>query len=192
MIKQGLLIAALFAGVAASAVAQDEQPTMDSSVSWQNSSDTTPDDAGDSDPGWAEGDFRFRTSVYTKHFNPNPDHQNHQKLINPEYVRQDGWLVGVAFFRNSFDQPSEYLYFGKEWTLWQPHPDWRLRGTLTGGLLHGYHGKYKDKIPLNDLGVAPAILPSLGLEYKSVFAEAFLFGTAGVMATVGFSYSFEE
>lgn len=141
--------------------------------------------------GWDNGTLRFRTSVYTAHYNPKPEHNNHQKLINVEYIRPDDWLVGLAVFHNSFGQPSQYLYVGKDWTLWQPHPDWRLRGTLTAGLLHGYKGEYKNKIPLNNLGVAPAILPTLGLQYKNVFVEAHLFATAGVMTTVGFTYSLD-
>ena len=47
---------------------------------------------------------------------------------------------------------------------------------LTGGLLHGYKEPYDDKIPLNDLGVAPAILPTLGFQYKFFVAEANLAG----------------
>lgn len=147
-----------------------------------------PEDWGE---GWANGTLRLRTSVYTKHYSPKPDHNNHQKLINAEYIRDDQWLVGFAFFHNSFGQPSQYVYLGRDWTLVQFSDDFRLRGTLTAGLLHGYKDEYKHKIPFNQLGVAPAILPLLGLEYKSVFVEAQFFALAGVMATVGFSYHFD-
>lgn len=142
--------------------------------------------------GWEKGTLRFRTSVYTVHYNPKPEHNNHQKLINVEYIRSDDWLVGLAVFRNSFGQPTQYVYLGKDWTLWQPTPDWRLRGTLTAGLLHGYKDEYKNKIPFNNLGIAPAILPMLGLQYKNIFLEAHFFATAGVMSTVGFTYDLDK
>lgn len=154
--------------------------------------DSTPNWAERITTGWDNGALRFRTSVYTVHYNPKPEHNNHQKLINVEYIRPDDWLVGLAVFHNSFGQPTQYVYLGKDWTLWQPHPDWRLRGTLTAGLIHGYKDEYKDKIPFNNLGIAPAILPTLGLQYKNVFIEAHLFATAGVMTTVGFTYSLDD
>lgn len=141
---------------------------------------------------WSNGTLRFRTSVYTMHFSHNPKHNNHQKLINLEYIRKDQWLIGAAYFRNSFDQPSEFLYAGRDFTLWQPNPDWRLRGTLQFGILHGYKGEYKHKVPFNSSGYAPAIVPLLGIEYKNIFLETTLFGTAGLMATVGFTYHLDN
>ena len=56
---------------------------------------------------------------------------------------------------------------------------------LTGGLLEGYKGEYRDKIPLNRFGVAPAIIPSLGARYDRVSAEVVLLGAAAAMVTVG-------
>lgn len=141
---------------------------------------------------WNAGTLRFRTSLYTKHFNPKPEHNNHQKLINLEYVRRDNWLVGGAYFRNSFHQPTEYLYAGHDWTLYQFTNSSRLRATLTAGLIHGYKGEYRDKIPFNKYGVAPAILPIVGIETGPVFFEAELFGTAGVMLSAGFKYTLDK
>jgi hypothetical protein len=54
-----------------------------------------------------------------------------------------------------------------------------------GGLLHGYKEPYEDKIPLNQLGVAPAIVPALGFRYKWFIAEANLGGLAVVTVTAG-------
>lgn len=150
------------------------------------------EDGINSTAGWNGGTLRFRTSIYTMHFSHNPEHNNHQKLINLEYVRNDQWLIGAAYFRNSFNQPSEFIYGGRDFTFWQPNADWRLRGSLSLGILHGYKGKYKHKIPLNSSGFAPAIIPTLGLDYKSVFLETTLFGTAGIMSTVGFSYKLDN
>ena len=47
-------------------------------------------------PAWAadDGDFWYlQTSVYTRHFNPDPEHNNHQDLLGLEYNRADGVLA---------------------------------------------------------------------------------------------------
>jgi hypothetical protein len=129
------------------------------------------------------GRWLLQTSLYTHHFSSNPQHNNEQKLINLEYQRPDQWVIGAAAFASSFDQPSQYVYFGK---LWRPLESQQLMHVkLTGGLLHGYKDEYRDKIPLNGSGVAPAIVPSIGLSGKHVSGEVILFGAAGVMATIG-------
>lgn len=134
------------------------------------------------------GEWRLRTSVHTVHYKPNPAHNNHQRLVGIEYRRPDDWLMGAAYFRNSFDQPTLYLYLGHEWQLWQ-HGHFRLRGTLTGGLIYGYRGEYKHKIPFNKYGVAPAVLPALALDYRQLFMELQFLAASGMLATVGFRFA---
>jgi hypothetical protein len=68
--------------------------------------------------------------------------------------------------------------FGKDWAYF----------ILSGGILHGYKEPYEDKIPLNELGVAPAIVPTFGLKYKRVFGEIQILGTAAATVTVGFNF----
>jgi hypothetical protein len=131
----------------------------------------------------ASGRWLLQTSLYTSHFSPDPQHVNQQNLINLEYWRSDRWLGGVAFFRNSFGQPSQYVYVGKTWRPFGSLPDVHLK--LTGGLLHGYKDQFRDKIPFNSAGVAPAILPSIGYSTKRFNTELVLFGTAGLMWTGG-------
>jgi hypothetical protein len=55
-------------------------------------------------------------------------------------------------------------------------------------LLHGYKEPYEDKIPLNGLGVAPAIVPTFGLKYKRVLVEFQILGTAAGVITAGFNF----
>jgi hypothetical protein len=137
---------------------------------------------------WRTDRFYLQTSVYTVHFNPSPDHVNQQYLVDLEW-RFDKfwaggqWLAGAAIFKNSFGQPSQYLYGG-----WQVRPFVEaqpLYFKITAGVLHGYKPPYDDKIPFNDSGVAPAILPSVGYCYSRYCSELILFGTAGAMLTVG-------
>ena len=129
------------------------------------------------------GRWLLQTSIYTAHFSPNPEHDNTQKLLNLEYRPTDRWLVGAAAFDSSFGQPSQYVYYGRLWRPFESAP--LLQVKLTGGLVHGYKGKYRDKIPLNTGGIAPALIPSLGLSGRHLSAEVVLFGTAGAMATIG-------
>lgn len=127
--------------------------------------------------------FLFQTSVFGRHFSPSPDHTNHFRLINLEAQRDDSWVYGFAFFRNSFNQPSQYLYFGKRWTPFASYPQVNVK--LTGGILHGYKGEYRDKIPFNGNGIAPALLPSIGWSNRRFASDFILFGTAGLMITAG-------
>jgi hypothetical protein len=93
-------------------------------------------------------------------------------------------MLGAAAFKNSFGQPSQYVYIGK---LWRPLDNYQLLHLkLTWGIVHGYKGEYKDKIPLNsDSGFAPALLPSIGLSGKRFTTDVVFFGTAGLIVTVG-------
>ena len=130
----------------------------------------------------ARNRWLLQTSIYTRHFHPDVQHVNHQRLVNLEYQRADDWLAGAAFFRNSFGQPSEYLYLGK---LWRPFSEQAVHVKLTGGLLHGYRGEFRDKIPFNKSGVAPVLLPSIGYSTRRFTSEFILFGTNGLMFTLG-------
>ena len=147
--------------------------------------DAEPANGQDSSGGWDIDQWYVFTSLYTKHFDPNPDHVNHQKMLGLELQMQNRWVFGLASFDNSFGQRSEYLYAGYKWSLFSSQY-WYLK--LTGGLLHGYKEPYEDKIPFNGLGVAPAALPTLGFQYKSLVAEVNLAGLAAVTVTAGFAF----
>jgi hypothetical protein len=134
-------------------------------------------------------EWRFQTSLYTKHWDPDPDHVNNSNLINFEFETTTRWIYGFAYFDNSFGQPSQYLYTGYSWPLFKT--DW-FYFSLTGGLLHGYKEPYEDKIPMNDLGIAPAIVPAFGFRYKRVFSQIQILGTAAVTVTAGFSFGHKK
>ena len=137
------------------------------------------------EPGWNIDRWTVYTSVYTKHFDPDPDHVNNQKALGLEMHMTNKWIIGFVAFDNSFGQNSQYLYAGYQWQLFQSRY-WYFK--LTGGLLHGYKEPYEDKIPLNGLGVAPAILPSLGFRYKYFISEIHLAGLAAATITVGITF----
>lgn len=126
--------------------------------------------------------WKIQTSVYTRHFDPDPEHNNDQNLFSVEAVLKNDWLIGAAIFDNSYYQESQLLYAGKSWKLLDSDM-WYIK--LTGGLLHGYKEPYEDKIPLNGLGIAPVIIPALGFRYRWLVAEANLGGLAVVTFTAG-------
>lgn len=131
-----------------------------------------------------QSSWYLQTSVYTKHFSPDPKHNNRQDLIGLEYNNGARWLVGGATFLNSFDQRSYYAYGGKRFES----DDYPVYLKLTGGLLQGYRGEYKNKIPLNRFGVAPVIIPSVGVHYGPVAAELVLLGFNAAMITTGLRF----
>jgi len=130
-------------------------------------------------------EWRINTSIYTKHWDPDPEHVNNSKLLSLEVLEASQWIFGFAHFDNSFGQPSQFLYAGRSWRMFRK--DWAYF-KLTGGLLYGYKEPYADKIPLNGLGVAPAIIPAFGLKYKRVHTELQILGAAAITVTVGFSF----
>ena len=125
------------------------------------------------------------SSLYTKHYDPDPDHVNNQNMLGFEGETKDKRVMGLAVFDNSFGQESQYLYVGKKWRKFQSD-NWYFK--LTGGLLNGYEEPYEDKIPLNGLGVAPVIIPTLGYKQKNFVAEFNQLGLAAGMITVGFTF----
>jgi len=131
-----------------------------------------------------QGFWQLQASVYTRHYSPDPDHNNNQELIGLERDEPSGWLFGGATFRNSFSQRSYYAYVGKRYE----NADYPVYMKLTGGAVEGYHGKYKDKIPLNHFGVAPVIIPSLGVHYGPVTTELVLLGFNAALVTAGLRF----
>lgn len=130
----------------------------------------------------------LQTSLYTRHFNPQPDHNNHQELISLELHNPQRWLVGGARFLNSFSQEAIYLYAGREFPFWKPTGNVTVRAKLSAGLLHGYRGEHQDNIPFNRYGTAPAALPSLGVQWGRFETDLIVFGTAGAMIIGGIRF----
>ncbi|TFF07384.1 sn-glycerol-3-phosphate transporter [Pseudomonas sp. BCA14] len=128
-----------------------------------------------------KGFWYAQTSLYTRHFSPDPQHNNHQDLINLERNEASGQVYGAATFRNSFSQRSYYVYAGKRYDI----ADSPLYVKVTAGALQGYRGQYRDKIPLNKFGVAPAIIPSVGVHAGPVASEFVLLGFNAAMLTAG-------
>ena len=139
------------------------------------------------DAGWENGSlWRVVASPYTYHYSRDPDHA-HVYMAGVERQRADGLVLGGSFFRNSFGQPSTYLYAGQRFD--------RLLGTdplfaqVTGGLLYGYKEPYQNKVPLNYKGFSPGLVPSVGWQFTPVVSAQLNFlGNSALM--VQFSADF--
>jgi hypothetical protein len=132
---------------------------------------------------WRTDRFYLETSLYTRHFHFDPAHDNHQEMTLGEWNVTERWLIGAAAFDNSFGQPSQYVYGGyrlRPFENLQP-----LYVKLSAGLVHGYTGQYQSKIPFNNSGVAPVIVPSVGYCVNRFCSELVVFGAAGVIVTFG-------
>ena len=92
-------------------------------------------------------------------------------------------MLGGAFFRNSFGQPSGYFYGGQRWNNLIGSE--RLFVQLTAGLLYGYKGPYANKVPLNYLGISPGAVLSVGWQVTPVWsAQLNLLGNSALMFQV--------
>jgi hypothetical protein len=135
------------------------------------------------DEPWRTDRIYLETSLNNTHFHYDPAHSRYPKLVYGEYHLSDRWLVGAAAFDNSFGQASQALFGG--WR-YRPLPDLQpLYLKVVGGIVHGYRGQYRDKIPLNHSGFAPAIIPSIGYCVSRVCSEVVVIGGAGLLFTFG-------
>lgn len=124
---------------------------------------------------------------YEAFFSPYTHHWSHDEEHKPVFAVSVSRLLpndrtcGVSLFRNSFGQPSAYAFVGKSWPgLLPSHP--KVYASVTAGILYGYVGKYKNKVPGNVGGFSPAIIPAIGYRFSPRGSvEIQVLGTAAVM-----------
>jgi hypothetical protein len=125
------------------------------------------------------GHWRVAFSPFSLHFRYNPEHR-YVWALGVERQRSDDWLAGISYFRNSFGQPSSYTYVGKRFPGLLDRPE--LFAQASAGILYGYRGQWKNKVPLNYNGFSPGALVSLGWQFSKAHAvTAHLLGDAGLM-----------
>jgi|Laugresp1bdmlbsn_1035097.scaffolds.fasta_scaffold01659_3 hypothetical protein len=125
-------------------------------------------------------------SPYTHHWTNNPEHKQ-VMLVALDRHLSGGRFCGLSLFTNSFGQGSAYAYVGQQWDNIFGNP--KLFSKVSAGLMYGYRGEYKDKIPFNQLGIAPVIIPSLGYAFTPKdSAQVFVLGNAGFLLAYGRSF----
>ncbi len=106
-------------------------------------------------------EWELNVSPWAIHFNQTSEHK-HVYALGLQKGEANGDLMGFSAFSNSFGQPSAYAYVGRKYLAplgWQ-----RTYWQWTAGVLYGYTGQYKNKVPLNSGGFSPGVIPSLGYQ----------------------------
>ena len=119
-------------------------------------------------------------SPYTYHWRFSEEHTNVAAAVLKRHLPNDRFC-GFSLFRNSFGQPSIYVFTGWEWDMpWSRYP--RLHASVSAGIMYGYVGEYRRKVPLNIAGFSPAIVPAIGYRLSdNTSMEVQILGTAALM-----------
>ena len=136
----------------------------------------------------SNGRLTFVFSPYVYHFHYDVNHTNYPWLTGLEWTPPGSGLdYGAVYFRNSFDQPSVYAYAGKRWFAGDDEQGPYLK--LTAGPLYGYRGQYEGKVPFNHNGLAWAIIPAVGYQYRAFDSQLVFLCTAALSFTFGYTFS---
>jgi len=123
--------------------------------------------------------WRVMISPYTWHYHYSEDHRS-VYMLGLEKQRADGLVVGGSWFRNSFGQPSAYVYAGHRFRNFTPYEP--LFAQLTAGVLYGYRPPFEDKVPLNHKGISPGAVLSCGWQFTPMIStQVNLLGNSAVM-----------
>ncbi len=124
--------------------------------------------------------YEVFVSPYTHHWTHSDEHKS-VIAISVSRLLPNSRFCGFSLFTNSFGQPSAYAYTGKYW----PNPIESMPNvyfSLSGGIMYGYVGRYKNKVPLNVGGFSPVLIPVVGYRLNTRTAlEVQILGTAAVM-----------
>lgn len=140
-------------------------------------------------PAWefyeAETDGIYLWGGTYTHFSHNDNYQGSSLLIGIEVVKPNDHVYGLALFDNSFDQFSQYIFYGKVFRFKDTH----FHGKLTAGLVHGYKGEHRDNLYFNEqLGVAPVIVPGIGYQKNHWSIDLYLLATEGLLLGIGYQF----
>lgn len=126
-------------------------------------------------------------SPYTVHYSYD-EHHKYVWALGLERQLADSRLFGASYFTNSFGQPSGYVYGGQR--LMGGFTDYpKLYAQWTAGLLYGYRGEYKDKVPFNHNGFSPGLVLSVGWQFTPAYsAQVNVLGTSALMFQFGMGF----
>ncbi len=122
-------------------------------------------------------------SPVTHHYNPSSEHSP-VWLVGVQRIRKSRDIAGIAYFSNSFQQPSVFIYpWGKIYRNFLGQQ--KVFAQWGAGLLYGYRDPYEDKVPFNHNGYSPGYIISFGYEFDNrIQTKLNLLGTAGIMFQV--------
>jgi hypothetical protein len=123
--------------------------------------------------------WRLMMSPLTVHFSYDPNHR-YVYMLGLERERADGLVMGAAYFRNSFGQPSGYVYAGHRFSRVAGYDPFFVE--VNAGLLYGYVAPFNHKVPFDSNGFSPGALVSAGWKFTPTLAgQVNLLGLAAVM-----------
>lgn len=162
-------------------------------LGWTNTSlagdfNPCPDSLAVANAPEAPADQRWTFSIgpYVHHWRHDPTHTDAYVFALERRVPGDRFC-GLALFRNSFGQPSAYIYAGWRWDNVLDNPD--LAFKVTAGMIYGYVGEHTDKVPFNYNGYSLGIIPSLGYKINATDTlDLMVLGFAGLV--FGYSHNF--
>jgi hypothetical protein len=157
------LLVFIVAYFAASAIAQTATPAATSAEPTSSVSQTANASMAIAKAADTGSKLTLMFSPYTHHFNPKPTHR-HVYVLGVEREDANEKLDGIVLFRNSFGQPSIYVYpFGGVYKSVLGVD--KLSFKWTAGLIYGYKGEFKNEVA-NVGGLAPVIIPALAYELR--------------------------
>lgn len=125
------------------------------------------------------GDWYLNFSPYTHHRKPKPEHED-VVLLGIERNDPDNSLMGAALFRNSYGDPTIYLYpWGKTYPNFLGFE--KLSAKWSAGLLYGYVGQWENKVPFNHNGFSPGFIPALSWKLGGGYEAQLIFPTTNLM-----------
>lgn len=132
--------------------------------------------------------YFLQGSLYTCHYDSKDYHNNNQQLIGLERHYSDQRLDGIAYFKNSYDQSTFYIYKGKK-TNFFSLKNLVFTGKVTYGIVHGYddeNGRYTAW--MNQVGTFPALVLGFGVKWKNLKLDVIPFADAGLIVTTGIEF----
>jgi hypothetical protein len=147
---------------------------------WPDNWEVCPGIDQPADEGLGGRPYEVFVSPYTHHWTPSEEHEP-VRAVSVSRLLPNARFCGFSLFTNSFGQPSAYAFTGKYW----PNPIASMPNvyvSLSGGIMYGYVGRFKNKVPLNVGGFSPVIIPAVGYRLGPRTAiEMQILGAAAVM-----------
>lgn len=132
--------------------------------------------------------YYFQTSFYTHHYSQKDYQNNEQNLIGLEKHYTDDDLYGIAFFNNTYEQNTFYIYKGTNYSLFSIGRT-EITAKFTYGIVHGYddeNGRYSTW--MHQMGTFPGAVFSFGLRREPFRLDIVPFADAGILITGGVEF----
>lgn len=129
---------------------------------WAQSTNPPDDSAKTGAPALEAATWRVFLAPITVHYSSGENHR-YVILAGAERQTPGGFVMGATVFRNTFAQPAAYACAGRRFSRLFGHEPLFLEATA--GVLYGYRGEFKNRVPFNHKGFAPGAAAGLGWQF---------------------------